>query len=165
LLLDAATLAFDLSSSGSVALCAVASGGEVGVDVEAIRPELDLQALTRRVLSRHERGQLALLPPGRQAGAFTTAWVRKEAVVKAWGIGFSFPLDLIEVGIELEPAVPLPTREPPGRRWELLDLPIGPDHAAAVAATRFDGGLTCWRWAPGRPARRSRAAVALVNAR
>jgi 4'-phosphopantetheinyl transferase len=80
-------LRFNLSHSGDVALVAVATEREVGVDVEAVDRGRDVERLSRRVLLASERAAVA--ESGDAALAFHRHWVAKEAFVKATGRGIS----------------------------------------------------------------------------
>jgi 4'-phosphopantetheinyl transferase len=82
---------FNLSRSGNLALVAVAGAGEVGVDLEHVRP-LDAAAIARRIFAPAEHAALLALPEAEQLWGFLRYWTRKEAVVKATGRGLSLPL-------------------------------------------------------------------------
>ena len=73
-------LRFNLSHSGDVTLIAVARDVEVGVDVERIRPVIEMHAIARRWLGRDD------IADERE---FFRAWTRHEAMVKALGVGLS----------------------------------------------------------------------------
>jgi len=84
---DAARLRFNLSHSGDVALYAVTTDREVGVDVELPRRPVEHVAIARRILGDAEAERLAALePPGRER-EFLRAWVRYEAALKCRGTG------------------------------------------------------------------------------
>lgn len=144
-------LEFNLSRSRGLALCAVRRTGAVGVDIEAIRPRLDHEAIARHVLSIAERRHLADTPEDGRSAAFLTIWVRKEALAKAWGDGLSFPFDRFDVASSrnAQPALTeVRGRPDEAARWSLSDLPVGPGYAAAVAANHFDSGVWRWEWSP-----------------
>lgn len=144
-------LRFNLSHSGEIVLCAVAWGREVGVDVERVKPGIHHGALARRFFSPLENRQLSSLPPALQPAAFFAAWTRKEALVKAWGVGLSLPLDRFDVSVHPHrPAQLLGVREGPGRdgQWSLHELHPGPGYAGALAVEGGIGPLICRRWAP-----------------
>lgn len=82
-----ASLGFNLSHSDGAALFALAWGRAVGVDIERVRPETAATSLAARYLPAGEAARLSSLPPDRRADAFTRAWVRREAYVKALGVG------------------------------------------------------------------------------
>ena len=91
-------LRFNLAHSSALAVCAVAHGrGEVGVDVEGVRPIPNLEALARTALSAREVARLVSLPERVRLRAFYEAWTRKEAFLKAKGCGIDRPLGSVEV--------------------------------------------------------------------
>ena len=71
---------FNLSHSGDVTLVAVARDSEVGVDVERIRPVIEMREIARRWLGRDDVAD---------EQEFFRAWTRHEAMVKALGVGLS----------------------------------------------------------------------------
>ena len=97
-------LAFNLSHSGDVAVCAVAAGGQLGVDVEMIRPISDADDLSSRYFSRDEAREFLRLPATERLHAFFGVWTRKEAFLKATGEGMSRPLDSFVVSVGPAPA-------------------------------------------------------------
>jgi 4'-phosphopantetheinyl transferase len=79
--------AFSLSHCEDLALVALADDGEIGVDLERVRPLADLDGLARQCLTLHERHEIDLLAPGDRSLAFLRRWTRKEACLKALGAG------------------------------------------------------------------------------
>ena len=145
-------LRFNVSHSGGVALLAVSRGPEVGVDVERIEPSVPAEELAERVFSPREREALRAVPPGRRSEAFFAGWCRKEAYIKARGLGLSLELRDFDVSLDPgEPAALLATRDDPSHaaRWSLRDLPPTPGYAAAVAAEGRAWRLWCGEWEPG----------------
>lgn len=70
------------------AVCGLASGGRVGVDVEPLRSFSP--ALLRTVFTEHEVALADAAFPAFDIGHRATAlWVAKEALLKAYGIGFA----------------------------------------------------------------------------
>jgi 4'-phosphopantetheinyl transferase len=92
-------LRFNLSHSESLALIAVCDDAEVGVDIELLRPMPDAEALAETYFSAAERRALAALPPQARDHAFLCCWTRKEACLKATGMGLSVDTRSFEVGI------------------------------------------------------------------
>ena len=125
---------FNMSHSGDLALYAVAAGRAVGVDVERVRPEVALELTEARFFTPAETEALLALPTDARARAFFSVWTRKEACLKTTGEGLSVPLDAFSVW---------PQPEPP---WQVVDLDVGADYAAAVAARGGGWGVRCWRW-------------------
>jgi 4'-phosphopantetheinyl transferase len=96
-LLDSRGLAFSTSQADGLAIVAVATRGEVGVDIERVRPVAEALDLARRMFTERESEHLSSLPPALASEAFLRLWTRKEAYVKALGHGLSMPLDGFEV--------------------------------------------------------------------
>jgi 4'-phosphopantetheinyl transferase len=95
-----ANVEFNLSHSGILALYAFTSGRAVGVDVELIREVPDADDLAERFFSPTETASLRALPLDRRSLAFLACWTRKEAFIKALGLGLSCPLDGFDVTID-----------------------------------------------------------------
>ena len=133
---EADGLRFNLSRSGGVTLVAVSREADVGVDLER-RVERGLRSLPAHALCDREREVLDRLPEGERADAFLTYWVRKEAVLKAAGVGLGLEPNRIEVSAPSEsPAVRVvPDTIGPADAWTLVDLDV-PGCAAAVAIRR-----------------------------
>jgi 4'-phosphopantetheinyl transferase len=131
------SLRFNMSHCEDLAVYAFTSGSEVGIDVEALRPLSDADAIAARFFSRRENAAYqALLPCDRPLGFFQ-CWTRKEAFVKALGEGLSHPLDSFDVS--LAPGVPaelLRIKPGPGadRSWHLTSFFPAEGFVAAVAA-------------------------------
>jgi 4'-phosphopantetheinyl transferase len=134
--LNSHELEFNLSHSGDFALVAVTRGRKVGVDVERIRTDVDLERLASRFFSTSEVSELVALPSEQRVIGFFDGWTRKEAYIKAQGLGLSLSLNSFDVSLNPnEPALLRATRPDPAEaaRWTLLSLEVDPCYAAAVA--------------------------------
>jgi 4'-phosphopantetheinyl transferase len=79
---------FNLSHSGELALIAVCRDEPVGVDVEyALRAPDVMYELVDAHFSPADRRQLLALPVQSHRDAFFRCWTRKEALIKALGVG------------------------------------------------------------------------------
>lgn len=128
-------LQFNISHSENMALLGFVLGRDIGVDVERIRLNFDVQEIAQRFFSPVERDALAALPTAQKHQAFFNCWTRKEAFVKAVGEGLSLPLDQFDVSlVPGKPAELLATRPNAGEkaRWFLTAVDAGPGCAAAV---------------------------------
>lgn len=96
---------FNMSHSSHLGLFAVTEAMEIGVDIECLRPLTDASRLAQRILSEEEQVQWQALDSVDQARALLRYWTRKEAVVKALGLGLSVEPDRVCVGLN-----PLPQR-------------------------------------------------------
>src|SRR5207302_1414642 len=116
---------FNLAHSGSVALYALSSASEIGIDVELDDADFARERIAERFFSPTEVAALRALPAKLQPRAFLTCWTRKEAFIKARGDGLSLPLDSFDVTLAPDsPAALLRTAwcgEEPDR-WCLRDL-------------------------------------------
>jgi 4'-phosphopantetheinyl transferase len=101
---DDGGLRFSLSHAGDRVMVGVCRGIEIGVDVEAVTPDLDIDGLIGNVLSDAEAVDLALVEPADRVRAFLRYWTRKEAILKATGDGLRTPMtDLTLSGPDLAP--------------------------------------------------------------
>lgn len=98
--IDDVQLSFNLSHSNELAIVGVTQGGIVGVDVEALRDDADIELLARESFCESERqGLLRLCTESRRAAFFAT-WTRKEAYLKALGTGFTISSRTFEVTVD-----------------------------------------------------------------
>jgi 4'-phosphopantetheinyl transferase len=130
--LAAGGIDFNVSHSGNMSLLAFARG-PVGVDIEWIRPMTDMDALIRRHFGPEEQRQWARVAAGKRGPAFFSGWTRKEAYLKALGVGLSLPLENFEVTIDADEA----PRFLNVSGWSLYHLEIAGYAAALAASSRF----------------------------
>lgn len=131
--------AFNMSHSEDVALVATADAevGEIGVDVEMLRPMPDATALARQNFSASECAELAATPPDAQPLAFLLGWTRKEACLKAIGSGLSIAPNIFTAGLPMAPrSVEIATPEG-SARLRVHSFRHGPDVVGSLA--RFEG--------------------------
>jgi 4'-phosphopantetheinyl transferase len=135
----ARTLRFNLAHSGDLAVLAVTTGHEVGIDLERIRDDLPFREMAQRFFSPRERAELFSLSPESQLAAFYRCWTRKEAYLKGCGTGFSHPADTLDVSLlPNHPPALVMHRTSPGEpaRWRLVDIPAPEGYCATLA---FEG--------------------------
>jgi 4'-phosphopantetheinyl transferase len=127
---------FNLSHSGEKGLVAITTNREVGIDVELIRPLEDWREIAERFFSQRETVRLSSLPPHLVERAFFATWSRKEAYVKALGLGLALDLGAFEVEVdprnEARLEWTLDDLEGP-TKWSLRDIHVGPEYHAAIA--------------------------------
>lgn len=90
---------FNLSHSGDFTLIAVAAR-PLGVDIEAIRPDIDWRDFADSNLHRDERAVLEASRDAAARDAFFQIWTHKEAFLKATGAGLTDHLTAICVPLE-----------------------------------------------------------------
>jgi 4'-phosphopantetheinyl transferase len=126
---------FNVSHSGDIALLAFAQGRAVGVDVEKVRSDFEHEAIARRFFSEQEQLQLAALLPEERYSGFFRCWTRKEAYIKAQGVGLSLPLDQFDVSLRPGDSNALLATRPDNNEaalWSLQDVPAGAGYVAAL---------------------------------
>ena len=114
-------LELNLSHADDLGLLAVARGIGVGVDLERLDTNLDVRAIGRVVLARDE------VAIGWDRRGLLRIWCRKEACLKATGLGLVDDLTAISVVAD--------RAEIHGSVVYLQDLAISPSHIAALATT------------------------------
>jgi 4'-phosphopantetheinyl transferase len=131
-----APLEFNLAHSGRFAAYAFATGCELGVDIEEVRPVSHQEDIVRRFFSREECEEWLELDPTQRDEAFFCCWTRKEAYIKALGDGLSMPLDRFRVSLRPgEPAALIRADEGPAAasRWSLYSLAPADGYVGALA--------------------------------
>ncbi|NUP04960.1 MAG: 4'-phosphopantetheinyl transferase superfamily protein [Polyangiaceae bacterium] len=131
-IVDADDWRFNVSHSGDWVLVAIARGREVGVDVELVQPDLEIMDIAPSVFTSSELNALGCLPVEHRRAAFYRLWARKEAVLKAWGTGFSLEATRVDIGFA-EPGAPLVVRVPGFPPVKVADVAVDERHAGAVA--------------------------------
>jgi 4'-phosphopantetheinyl transferase len=107
---------FNVSHSHNMAAYAFA-GEELGLDIEWVRPDIEVEAIATRFFASDERA--FILGSAHPVEAFFDCWTRKEAYIKAEGGGLSIPLNTFSV------RGPLP--------WEVYSWRPAPGYFAAAA--------------------------------
>lgn len=134
-----AALRFNMSHSKDIALIAVTSGPEVGVDIEALRDDLPGPDLAAGVLSAGELDELARCAPQDHPAVFVGCWTRKEACLKALGVGLGLEPRALDVGLQAQRmTLQLGSGEP---AVDLAPLPCPPGYAAALAVVGGFAGV------------------------
>jgi 4'-phosphopantetheinyl transferase len=129
-------LKFNVAHSGGLALYAFTTIAEIGIDLEHIRPEFTGDDIARRYFSAAEVVSLDQLPVSARHQAFFDCWTRKEAFIKAKGLGLSLGLNQFDVTLSPDqPAALLRTGWDltEASLWSLASIEVGPDFAAALA--------------------------------
>lgn len=127
-----ATLHFNVSHSGSMFILAVAADREVGVDIEHIRGDTPFADMARLAFSPQEQAELFAFPDHLQRSAFYRCWTRKEAYLKASGMGFALPSNSFNVS--LSPETPISLIAPSDlSQWSLQDIHAPEGYIAALA--------------------------------
>jgi 4'-phosphopantetheinyl transferase len=128
---------FSVSHSGDLVGVAVCRGADVGLDVEEAGTGTDLATAAPVALDARELAELNSRPPATREAAFLRYWTRKEAVLKALGVGLRVSPALLRVSAPEQPPQVLdwPERLGPRPALGLADLVVTGGHPACVAVT------------------------------
>ena len=142
---------FNLSHAGRVVLIGVCRGRRIGIDVEEIRAVDDLAGICESCFTSRETAFIFRQPGAERMRAFFRCWTRKEAYVKALGMGLSIPLHSFDTLIDHE--LPCGFVEggygsEDGATWQVSDLDAPEGYAAAIALERGAAHLTCFDYQP-----------------
>jgi 4'-phosphopantetheinyl transferase len=134
--LDRSGITFSLSHAGDLTVYAFASKTDIGVDVESIRIIDNADGVARLAFSSREYATYEALPIGDKPIGFLNCWTRKEAFVKATGMGLAHSQDAFDVSlVPGEPARLLRLGSADGHSgWRMHSFLPAPGFIAAVAA-------------------------------
>jgi 4'-phosphopantetheinyl transferase len=132
---DADRLQFNLSHSGPIAIIALSTGVAIGIDIELLKPVADVDALAERHFTRDERQLLAAASAETRDCTFLHCWTRKEACLKALGVGLTVDSRDVPAGCNTDMqivSVPVDSHTVETRVWT-LEIATIPDTIAAIA--------------------------------
>jgi 4'-phosphopantetheinyl transferase len=138
-------ITFNMSHAHGRALIAVSKGQEVGVDLERIRSDVEVEKLSERYFTPSEHATIMQSTQEQRAVRFFRYWVAKEAVLKAQGIGLralsqcEILLGADGVGAEVQVPVGSPLQD----NWRVRLLSCGEGWEAAVVAQGVDWVAQC----------------------
>lgn len=129
-----AGLHFSLAHAHGMAVCALTTRCEVGVDVEPLERVVPME-VAKRFFAPSELEDLLEQPEARRGERFFTYWTLKEAYVKARGVGLGLPVadavfTLSERGIEFRPD---PSLDQHPETWQFQSFQLGERHRAGLA--------------------------------
>jgi 4'-phosphopantetheinyl transferase len=135
-------LRFNMTHSDDLTLIAVCLHTEVGIDVESVRPVEEWEEIAKSHFSDDEYRSLLATPVEMQHDAFFRCWTRKEAVIKAIGMGLSMPLSSFTVSTAQEAALlHCSWNEAAASQWTLEHLEPAPGFAGALAMEGTDWSI------------------------
>ena len=123
-----------LSHTDDHVMVAATDAGPVGVDAESAAAT-GFDGFDDVALTSTERTEVEHCRPAAQSRARAIYWTRKEAVLKAAGSGLAVDPTALEVSApHLPPALTAwHADEPQPTSVQIIDVPVGGDHVAAVA--------------------------------
>lgn len=142
------SLQFNLSYSQDRAICAIACGRAVGIDIQYMEPDIDVLEIAVEYFSPRERAALFALPRGLYRERFYRWWSRKEAYLKACGVGLAFGMEGIELMFDRGAQLfidPLNVKAS-ALSWHLEDLAVHPEYTATLAVAGRNESLRFLHW-------------------
>lgn len=128
-------VAFNLSHTAGLVVCAVAATETIGVDVERMDREVEYLNIAKRFFAETEWQLVKSAPSDRRAEVFFRVWTLKEAYIKAHGSGLSVPLSSFTVlpSNDMPPSLELLDSSPGGGdRWQFAQLVLDERFQVAV---------------------------------
>jgi 4'-phosphopantetheinyl transferase len=119
-------LQFSVSRSDDCCLIALTKIGPVGVDVERVVPRTRLDEIVANRFAPAEAAAILRLGGEQRLRAFYNCWTRKEAYLKARGVGLTIALERVEVSIDDERPAILALDDDDPAAWTVAALDPGP---------------------------------------
>jgi 4'-phosphopantetheinyl transferase len=130
---------FNLSHTHGMAVCAVCRHYPVGIDVEAIDRNVDVEALARRFFAPAEYDRIAAAAPAARGEIFFRLWTLKEAIIKAIGDGLSLPLKDFAFTLDPLSLTIAPQHGEDASSWHVAEYTPTATHRMALALRRPPG--------------------------
>ncbi|MDX6638395.1 MAG: 4-phosphopantetheinyl transferase, partial [Solirubrobacterales bacterium] len=120
---------------------ALSTIGPVGVDVERVIAFPELEAIARDRFAPGEAAAILGLRDERRVRAFYNCWTRKEAYLKATGIGLATALDAVTVTVDdAQPSI-VSVEDGDPDAWAIAAIRPSPDLVGAVVVRGRSGVL------------------------
>ncbi|WP_157956512.1 4'-phosphopantetheinyl transferase superfamily protein [Dyella sp. C11] len=129
-----------LSHSGTMVAIAMARGAAVGVDIEGFPARTNLQDIAGVLCTAGETTAISLLDGEARTRALLELWTRKEALLKAFGVGLRVAPASIQAAVGVPVAAPPDAACKPPCRVHPLTMPVG--WLGAVALSEDVAGHT-----------------------
>jgi 4'-phosphopantetheinyl transferase len=142
-------LFFNISHSQTGLLIALSRGIECGVDIEYQRDDFPSNEIAERFFSRKEFEVFKALPESQKKEAFFNCWTRKEAYIKAKGMGLSIPLDSFDVSlVPGDKARLVSSSQEPGdvENWSLENVETWFQYSAALCVNCTPLNIVVREW-------------------
>lgn len=127
---------FNVSHSADIGIIAITDVASIGVDVEKYRKRMNSPKVAKRFFSEKEAKAFLSLPHEQRLQGFFNCWTRKEAFIKALGLGLAMPLRDFDVTLKPGEETILEHVIRNGEHaedWTLKNIPLENDYAAAFA--------------------------------
>jgi 4'-phosphopantetheinyl transferase len=144
-----ASLEFNLSHSGELALYALTRNRRIGIDVEILNPVPQAEEIASQFFSANECASIVRLPETLRTNRFLELWTCKEAYIKALGEGLSHPLnqfEITQISRHSKSIVRLDRPIEEAGTWSITSFRPENGYEAALAADDHDWQLKFGQW-------------------
>ncbi|NNE39194.1 MAG: 4'-phosphopantetheinyl transferase superfamily protein, partial [Gammaproteobacteria bacterium] len=141
-------ITFNVSHSHDLAIIAVSIRNIIGIDIEKVRQDIEYEKLAKRFFSETEHKLILEYEITSRLDAFFATWTRKEALVKATGIGIAYGLSKFDVSVDPDqPAELLDSRwqSECQSKWSLLNIDTLPEYKSCLAVAGELPEVRYWR--------------------
>src|SRR3546814_7521594 len=136
-----------LSHAEGLVAIAVSRTGPVGIDIEPASRARDMEGIAGRVCHPRELAEMAALSGAERGRELLSLWVRKEALLKAAGIGMAIEMDRFEAPADRVLALPGDVRTGSA----VIRLFDGAEGCLAAVAAAPGPIASVWLTPPGSP--------------
>jgi 4'-phosphopantetheinyl transferase len=136
---------FNVSHSEGLAVIAVVRGHRVGVDIERVQPGAGEDGVAEQVMSGSELARFHSVPTSLRDEAFIACWTRKEAYLKALGVGISDSVQRCSVSFlpgERPEILECRDEHDSPERWSLVAFSPAAGFVGAVAVEAGEGSVS-----------------------
>lgn len=143
------SLQFNLAHSQGLGLYALTHERDLGVDVEWVRHIAEIGKVAEYSFSAEEQHALSTLSAGDRLTLFFRYWTRKEAFLKAGGLGLTQSLNenIVWYPMFRSRQMSMSWARQGTKLWTLTELTLGNGCVAALAVAGDGWQPVCWRWA------------------
>ena len=142
-------LHFNLSHTHELVVFAFTYLGEVGIDIEYMRTNVEYETLAKHFFSPLENAVLHNLPEDMKQEAFFNCWTRKEAYIKARGWDFPcrsiFLMSHSHLGNQQLCWAAVKNAQEVAR-WTFQAMTMPPEYAGALAVDGHGWHANYWQW-------------------
>ena len=139
-------LSFNLSHSEDLVVYAIARTPAIGVDVEHVRPHVDVDALAQVVLTPAEQEILRRVRQADRHRSFVVLWTLKEAYLKALGLGLSLPPRSVDLTTAEPASAACAIRLPGPNGTTFICTLLAAEEYALALAVSGEAEIRCYDW-------------------
>lgn len=127
-------LQFNVSHSNDMAVYAITTKAEIGIDIEKMKRDFN-ESVAKRFFSQKEYEDLLALPEQEQTSAFYHLWAGKEAIIKALGEGLFAPLSDFSIDLKQKNQLIKVVHQQQEIQYQLIYFSAHNDYQSAFATT------------------------------